>query len=424
VRPLKPLVRMPRTTVECVRDLFIPGTRVWNEALIRSSFLALEAAEVLKIKLSNRLDEDVIAWAHEKHGAYSVKSAYKLLKRNQMEKAMADDNRQASASGDSTFWKVLWKLNVPPKVRVFWWRVLHNSLPSKSELKRRHVARESHCEVCGSRDETLLHVFFDCPLAKRFWKEVKKETGMPVPSIQSCTWARDVLHMRSGRIATTETIICGAWALWTGRNARGHGCKSWEPGATARFISKLLEDLASLKRAPVVRPRAPKTKWEKPSPGWFKINTDAGFDQVTNTGSAGVVIRDQDGLVAGGSARWFEDVPDVLTAEAMAAREGLELAVELGLDRVMLEVDCQELSKLLLSQHASTSHIGGLCFDILELGKVFSEFKIRWIQRDANSVANLCASMVSATDRCHFWIDNAPGWLVDLAAADCNLAMN
>ena len=286
------------------------------------------------------------------------------------------------------------------------------------------MARESHCEVCGSRDETLLHVFFDCPLAKRFWKEVKKETGMPVPSIQSCTWARDVLHMRSGRIATTETIICGAWALWTGRNARGHRCKSWEPGATARFISKLLEDLASLKRASVVRPRALKTKWEKPSPGWFKINTDAGFDQVTNTGSAGVVIRDQDGLVVGGSARWFEDVPDVLTAEAMAAREGLELAVELGLDRVMLEVDCQELSKLLLSQHASTSHIGGLCFDILELGKVFSEFKIRWIQRDANSVANLCASMVSATDRCHFWIDNAPGWLVDLAAADCNLAMN
>jgi len=66
---------------------------VWNEALIRSSFLALEAAEVLKIKPSNRLDEDVIAWAHEKHGAYSVKSAYKLLKRDQMEKAMADDNR-------------------------------------------------------------------------------------------------------------------------------------------------------------------------------------------------------------------------------------------------------------------------------------------------------------------------------------------
>ena len=222
----------------------------------------------------------------------------------------------------------------------------------------------------------------------------------------------------------SETIICGAWALWTGRNTRGHGRKSWEPGATARFVSKLLEDLASLKLAPVMRPVPAEAKWEKPSLGWFKINTDAGFDQESNSGSAGVVIRNEASLVAGGSARWLENVPDALTAEAMAAREGLELVVELGLDRVILEVDCQELSKLLLSEYSISSCIGGLCFDIIELGKMFSEFCIRWVRRDANSVANFCASIVSPTDRCHFWIDNVPGWLVVLADADCNLAMN
>jgi len=96
---------------------------------------------------------------------------------------MADDSKQASASGEPTFWKVLWRMNVPPKVRVFWWRVLHNSLPSKAELKRRHVARESHCEMCESRDDSLFHVFFDCPIAKRFWEEVKKETGLAMPKI-------------------------------------------------------------------------------------------------------------------------------------------------------------------------------------------------------------------------------------------------
>jgi len=75
-------------------------------------------------------------------------------------------------------------------------------------------------------------------------------------------------------------------------------------------------------------------------------------------------------------ARWIDDVPDALMAKAMPAREGLELATEMELDRVMLEVDCQELSKLLQSQHSTTSSIGGLCFDLIELGKAFSDFCI------------------------------------------------
>ena len=62
---------------------------------------------------------------------------------------------------------------MPPKVRVFWWRILHNSLPSKAELKRRHVEKESHCEVCGDPDETLYHIIFSCTVARKFWGEVK-----------------------------------------------------------------------------------------------------------------------------------------------------------------------------------------------------------------------------------------------------------
>jgi hypothetical protein len=50
-------------------------------------------------------------------------------------------------SGD-VFWKETWKLNVPPKVRVFWWRVLHEFLPAKSVLYRRHIEPTAFCEVC------------------------------------------------------------------------------------------------------------------------------------------------------------------------------------------------------------------------------------------------------------------------------------
>lgn len=47
------------------------------------------------------------------------------------------------------------------------------------------------------------------------------------------------------------------------------------------------------------------------------------------------------------AARWFDNVPNILTDEAMAAKEGLELAVEAGHERVILEVDCCSLKTML-----------------------------------------------------------------------------
>ena len=171
LRSLKP-VPWPSPGVEQVRDLFIPGTRTWDTELVRNSFLTLDGAEVLKIKPSERADEDVLAWAFEKHGAYSVRSAYRMLKEDQTAMTMANSS-EAMSSGTERAWQAVWKIRVPPKVRVFWWRILHNSLPSKAELKRRHVEKESHCEVCGDPDETLYHIIFSCTVARKFWGEVK-----------------------------------------------------------------------------------------------------------------------------------------------------------------------------------------------------------------------------------------------------------
>ncbi|KAF8689533.1 hypothetical protein HU200_041864 [Digitaria exilis] len=121
--------------------------------------------------------------------------------------------------------------------------------------------------------------------------------------------------------------------LWAGNPARCHGRKVWEPGASARCIASMLEELASLKVMTKPMQQRYAMQWQKPNEGWIKINTDAAFDTGTCTGNAGVVIRNHDSLVQAAAARWFDDIPDVLTAEVMAAKEGLELAVECGLFR-------------------------------------------------------------------------------------------
>jgi len=185
----RPLIQLPAVGVEKVKDLFAPGTRVWDEALVRQAFLPLDAEEILKIKPGTNMEADIEAWAFEKSGLYTVKSAYRLLKEEQMAGAMARTS-EAGASGDERSWKLVWNLKVPPKVGVFWWRVMHNFLPSKQELKRRHVILESHCELCGDPDQSLYHIVFLCPAAKRFWAEVKNFSGVSVPLLHPLMLAK------------------------------------------------------------------------------------------------------------------------------------------------------------------------------------------------------------------------------------------
>lgn len=309
---------------------------------------------------------------------YSVRSAYRLLKEEQTASAMAKTG-ETRTSADEHVWKAAWKVNVPPKVRVFWWRVLHNSLPSKTELKRSHVTLESFCEVCGDPDESLYHVIFRCPVARSFWAEVKKVAGVSIPDLHPGTWTTDALNPSTCSSAMAAMLICGTWALWTGR-------KVWQPGAAARYISSMLEELASLKTpSKSMQPRRT-VQWKGPDEGWMKVNTDAAYDLNMCTGSAGVVIRNHSGLVQAAAARWLDDVPDALTAEAMAAKEGLELAVEKGYDRVILEVDCRGLKTLLDDRSCLRSLIGGICSDIIELGRSFIEFRVEWVGREACSL--------------------------------------
>jgi hypothetical protein len=53
----------------------------------------------------------------KKQAMYSIKSAYRMLLRN---KDVGSDSASCSNSDYGGVWKKLWKLNVMPKIRIFW----------------------------------------------------------------------------------------------------------------------------------------------------------------------------------------------------------------------------------------------------------------------------------------------------------------
>lgn len=63
IQSFKPLFRRPGVEAELVSDLFVPGTRVWDEIAVRGALMQLEADEVLKIKPGGQMPNDVVAWA-------------------------------------------------------------------------------------------------------------------------------------------------------------------------------------------------------------------------------------------------------------------------------------------------------------------------------------------------------------------------
>ncbi|KAK7260532.1 hypothetical protein RIF29_26655 [Crotalaria pallida] len=77
----------------------------------------------------------------------------------------------ASNGGSDLMWKALWSLKVHEKVKIFWWRVLHNILPTKDNLLRKKLDIQPGCSRCEEGIETSFHCFWDCCFAKKGrWK--------------------------------------------------------------------------------------------------------------------------------------------------------------------------------------------------------------------------------------------------------------
>jgi hypothetical protein len=102
-----------------VDELIDTVNMCWSEEKLEENFIETDRRAIRQIPLGRFL-EDEWGWTHERNGCFSVRSTYKLISSLQQANV-------ASGSGDSTTnacWRKLWKLQVPPKVRSFWWRAI------------------------------------------------------------------------------------------------------------------------------------------------------------------------------------------------------------------------------------------------------------------------------------------------------------
>ena len=152
-------------SLQMVSNLFLPGSRRWNEELIDLNFYHWEAKVIKAIPMSQFVNLDTLLWPFSSDGVYSVRSVYRLL---------MELNRQHLPSPSSLelgkgLWKSIWRLGVPQKIKHFLWKAVREALPTKINLCKRQVVVDGMCEQCRDSAEDSIHALWFCVSAKSIW---------------------------------------------------------------------------------------------------------------------------------------------------------------------------------------------------------------------------------------------------------------
>ena len=125
--------------------------------MVPEVFFPPEAEVILKTPLSSQMPNDILIWAENKSGEFSVKSAYKVALRFQKNR---DTGEGSNTGARRKFWKHLWNMKIPIKIKTFAWRPCKDILPTKANLKKRSVIIESTCAFCEDEIEDGMHALF------------------------------------------------------------------------------------------------------------------------------------------------------------------------------------------------------------------------------------------------------------------------
>ena len=85
---------------------------------------------------------------------------------------------------------------------------------------------------------------------------------------------------------------------------------------------------------------SPPETWQKPTDGWAKLNVDGAYLQASDTGGAGMILRDSNGPTIFASCRYLRTCTSPLEAELAAIKEGIELTLEWSTLSFIIESGC------------------------------------------------------------------------------------
>ena len=94
-----------------VADLIDATTATWNRQLVQQVFMPMDAEIILSIPPCTRNMADFWSWHFERHGNFSVKTAYNMLVATKLRREawLHEEAGSSSSNAEQQSWKFLWK---------------------------------------------------------------------------------------------------------------------------------------------------------------------------------------------------------------------------------------------------------------------------------------------------------------------------
>ena len=377
---------IPHELINATVSDFTNGHGGWNwssfEHLLPHGTL-MQIASVMP--LIPHLGADIIYWGFDPRGMFTVRSAYEYLCYHH-------------AAGHDRNWKLPWSWKGPQSIRLFLWQLMHGKIKTRDELVRRHINVPEGCDRCGSVVEDILHALRDCSCIKQVWRKL-----VPMASHSSFfnsnlrDWIAENLQNK-WKIGSHPPWDCifgvVVWRLWHWRNHFHFEGKLVDSLTIYMDIMARANEIYRVNNSCLnQQPRRQEVyiHWMPPPWPWCKLNTDG---SCKNTGEAGAggVIRDSVGHWVSGFCMRIGD-SSVLMAELWGLYQGLTLAWDVGIKRLLVEVDSLCITQMISKQMVVPNAFSALLTAVRELLSRNWHTAITHIYREANSAADFMANM-------------------------------
>ena len=165
-----------------VSSLINPVSKEWDIRLLEQYVDQEDIPMILSLAISPTHRRDTFCWSYTKNGQYTVKSGY-WVATNLMREEEDLEVLQPSITKLQAF---AWKVNAPQKICHLIWQLISGQVAVTKNLVRRNMRCDNYCPRCGTPEETVTHVIFECPPALQACELSSTPSSseiFPVPSI-------------------------------------------------------------------------------------------------------------------------------------------------------------------------------------------------------------------------------------------------
>ncbi|XP_060974461.1 uncharacterized protein LOC133039585 [Cannabis sativa] len=295
----RPIDANPNITVSSLLN----NKEEWNVNTLNNYFHKENVPWILGIPIDIH-SEDMLVWPFTKDGHYIVKSGYRVAREINLAPTRCSNMDQTHA-----WWKMWWNLNLPPRMKLFGWKMCRNWLPAKSNLVHR---------------ESLSHALWTCEKVKKVWKLM--------PSYKLIKESRghsmmDLLVEFRYKLAKEEfeDVVKVLWAIWVNRNRQWtnqhymHGARLLE-----WVFSSYPKENHGKESLPNVHSAAHTDQWQAPPVGTYCVHCDAAIQLNQEGVGIGYVWRDWLGNIISTGMKYTPVCCSVTIAEAQAVVAALQ----------------------------------------------------------------------------------------------------